>query len=262
MTTAIEHSIQKSALLLANLALHFTQVLRGYKLPRRRRLYMKYLLYFLVYGKRQVEAICVLVGQLTYPIYAEQAGQLLRVLTELTIKLAWMMNCEDEEAREYRAWQLEKASVKVERLPDDEEGLALEMLGVRRYEEESGRVIKGIPTVKQMADSLDAADEYQFYRWESSRIHLSSSSLSSVLSFQSEQDSQHKIIADVPDHPSIRARVLWLTLVLMDRIGKETLPRLDIDTSTWNTAIQEAYTEIIESLSSLMELPPDGRSSE
>lgn len=247
-----EKAIQRSACLIAELAQQLTMML-GKVRSIDPLFHVKYLLCFLVYAKRQVEAICILVGLESHPIYAEQAGQLLRVLMELSIKLAWMMHPYENSQRDYRAWQIEKASTKAERLPPDKEEKILEETGVIRYEESIGSSIKGLPNLRQMADAV-GPDDYQFYRWESSRIHLSTRTLDSVIGSIDEQYGNYNIQADPPDDLATRALVLCQTLRLIDRIAKDTLPWLGLDTTKWTDDIREAYSEVDGSLRPLIEL--------
>ena len=248
--SSTEGRIHRSAYLLAELAQQLTLMLKEFKAADPP-FYVQYLLYFLVYAKRQIEAICVLMSLETHPIYAEQAGQLLRVLIELSIKLAWMMNPGDSQQRDYRAWQFEKDSIVKERLSDAQERELLELAGVTRYEEQESS-LKGLPNLRQMADEVDP-DYYDSYRQESSKIHLSTRTLNRVIGPTYHHNGHYNIQVDSPDDPATRALVLLLTLILIDRISKNTLPWLDLDTAGWTEAITSTHNKIDKLLRPLLE---------
>lgn len=244
-------SVHRSAYLLAELARHLTLMLEEFRAVNPP-FHVQYLLYFLVYTKRQVEAICVLIGLETHPIYAEQAGQLLRVLIELSIKLAWMMNSEDSQQRDYRAWQFEKDSIKKEKLSDTQKRELLEIAGVTRYEQQIRTSLKGLPDLRQMADQVDP-DYYDFYRQESSKIHLSTRTLKGAIGPTYHHNGHYNIQVDSPDDPSTCALVLLLTLILIDRVSKNTLPWLDLDTTGWTEAITSTRNEVDRLLRPILE---------
>ena len=240
--SSAERPVRRSAYLLAELAQQLTLMLKDFKADNPP-FYFKYLLYFLIYAKRQIEAICILLAHESHPIYAEQAGQLVRVLIELTIKLAWMVNPDEASQRDYRALQMEKDSVKKEQLSDAQKDEIYKRSGILRYECQTKRSITRPPKVYQMATEIDS-DIYILYRWESSRVHLSLLTLSNTIEFTQEQDGSYKVYADAPDHESVSATILFQTLILLDQVAKTTLPQLDLNTTAWTASIRNVQQEI------------------
>ena len=173
--------IQRSARLLNDLVSVLKPLLDGFQ-TEPRGLHIGHLSRFLVYTIRQVRAICVLVGDPSQR-YAEQAGQLLRGLYEIYGKAAWMMNPDDEQQCTRRAWRLEKAGVKKEPLSDigkQELKELFEKRGITKYEEGSSP-LKGLPTLKDMFSEIGHPDFYQCFRYESSAIHMSVTTLGTTV---------------------------------------------------------------------------------
>ena len=239
--------IQRSVILLNDLVSALKPLLDGFQ-TERCSLHIGYLSRFFVYTIRQVRAICILVGDPSQK-YAEQAGQLLRGLYEIYAKAAWMMNPDDEQQRTRRAWRLQKAGVKQERLSDNQNQEWFEKLGINKYEEDSSP-LKGLPSLKCMFSEIGCPDLYEFFRYESSAIHVSVLTLSTTV--HSLDLADRTVTLDGPDLPSSSARRLLATLDVLCRTARVRINGLGLDSQAWDKVEAAKTREIVSLLSPLL----------
>lgn len=242
--------IRRSAELLYDLTRKLLESLEGYQ-PEIRRLHTKYLLCYLLYTIRQVQAICLLVGNNKSPYYSEQAGQLVRVLYEIYAKSGWMIYPDTDNERNRRAWRLEKTGVGKEPLSDREKQELYMLLGIAEYETQTCQ-LKELPTIKSMLDEIGQDDiSYSIYSHESSAVHASVKSIGKAINYD-EEDGRIRSNAD-----SIESRALRLTatLVIFNKIVEVITPGLGIQCKRWEDTKTIVWNEITEMLNPFINQP-------
>ena len=236
--------IQRSVILLNDLVSALKPLLDGFQ-TERCGLHIGYLSRFLVYTIRQVRAICILVGDPSQK-YAEQAGQLLRGLYEIYCKAAWMMNPDDEQLCDRRAWCLEKTGIKKEPISDNKKQDLFETRGISEYETTSSP-LKGLPTLKDMFSEIGRPDLYQIFQYESSAIHMSVTTLDTTVHSVDLVDST--VTLDGPDPPSSRAKRLLATRDVLCLTARVFIDGLGLDSQAWNKVEVAKTEEIVRLLS-------------
>ncbi len=240
--------IQRSAEVLVKLTEEFQELCSDFE-TESHGLHTKYLGLFLVYTIRQVQAICILINN-PAPFYAEQAGQFLRGLCEIYAKADWMMKPDTESDRDRRAWHLEKASIKKELLSESQQKNLCTLLGIDAYEDELSN-LTDLPSTKKMLLEIGSSDIYDFFRWESSAIHMSLITLATTV-HQLDVETGRVTIGG-PDHPVNRGKRLLLALDVFRRIARVVITGLGLNLQTWEEIQAATVTEIIEILSPLLE---------
>ncbi len=209
--------------------------------------HIKYLGLLLVHTIRQVQAICILIDN-PAPVYAEQAGQLLRGLCEIYAKAAWMMHPETESERDYRALCLEKSSIVKEHLSEDQQREVIVLVGIDKYEEEVSELSKP-PSTKDMLSEIGASDVYDFFRWESSAVHMSLTTLATTV-HGFDTKTGHVMLGG-PNHPVHRAMRLWLALDILRRIADVVITGSCRKSHDWENIRSTITAEIVGLLSPL-----------
>ena len=239
--------IERSARILNDLVSELKALMDDYQ-TERHGLHIGYLSLFFIYTIRQVRAICILVGDESAPYYAEQAGQLLRCLCEIHAKAAWMMKPDNEQEQTRRARCLQKASVKRERLSDHKEQELLESLGITAYEKEYFP-LKNPPQIRQMLE-IESPDLYKIYQYESSAIHMSSTTL--LTTVHSVDPKDRNITLDGPNPLSSPARRLCATLDVLYHTSRVFISGLGLDLRAWEDVEAVRWREIVSLLSPLL----------
>lgn len=211
----------------------------------------QYLARLAVHIVRQVEAICLLVA---FPYFSEQAGQLVRGLTEATRIALWLDEPIDQDERLRRAVTFFKDGVtqmkdKVDYYEshsdapyrEDQTTLLAERLRqVEELEKELGESFGRLPSASKMLKDLDRKDLYSLFRWESDPSHASAIALGQTVAF--ETDSHHHLGGR--NKPWDRVRRLGATLLLVQYAGRAIFSGLGFDTDEWDTSAREAEAEI------------------
>ncbi len=219
--------IQISAELISNLASELKRLLKA-RIPSHG-LHFGFMSLFTLHTIRQVKAICLLVGFEKEQYYAEQAGQLVRNLCELYAKLAWMIKPNNDEDRDYRAWQLEKSTIDKEPISDDKKHDLYKKLGIVEYES-NRRPIEKLPHIRYMFREIESPEGIEeVYKRESSTIHLSRITLMTNIYYTDPETLE--ITVNPPNTLHSRALRLYETLILLDHIAIELITgfQLDID---------------------------------
>ena len=250
--------IRQSAQLLYDLTVKLLESLEGYQ-PEIRGLHTKYLILYLLYTIRQVQAICLLVGNNKLPYYSEQAGQLVRVLYEIFAKSSWMVFPDKDNECNRRAWRLEKASVYKETKSEKEKQEICKLLGITEYEHQTC-TLKQPPTIKDMLKEIGQHDinldqqhdiNYSIYSHESSAVHASFRSMIKAINY----DTENRYIKINADSVNSRALRLTTTLVIFNHILEVIIPSLGIQCEKWENIRTTVWHEIIEMLNPLINQP-------
>lgn len=167
---------------------------------------------------RQVHGIAILVG---WPYYAEQAGQLVRGLAEVTRVTLWLDVPDDDEERLERAVIFWKDGVRQTRDKyEHQESIGREILArewelldkqdklIAAQEASLGRTVGGLPSAKAMWKGLGREDLYGLFRWD----------------------------LGGPNQPKDRARRLGAALGFLQLSGAVIVAGLDRDAEAWNKA--------------------------
>lgn len=212
----------------------------------------------LVVVVRQVHSIALLVG---LPYYAEQAGQLVRGLAELTRIVLWLDEPDDADERLVRALTFWKDGVRQTRskyeyqerigreiLESEWEALEKQEALVADQESGLGRKVGGLPDARAMWEELGREDLYGLFRWESDPAHGSAVTLGTVVHASSET---HFDLGG-PNLPRDRARRLGAALALLQLAGTVIVEGLGQDVESWRTASSHAEAEMSDLLMSLL----------
>ena len=185
----------------------------------------------LVYLVRQVHCVAFLAG---WPFYAEQAGQLVRGLTEVARIVLWLVATDDPLERQRRVlafWSdglvqtrskyeyQASAGVEIDEAAwsqlDSQEALLAEQVS------EMDGELGGLPNAIEMWEGLGRKDLYGLFRWESDPAHGSAVTLGTVVS---DPTDDHVALGG-PNRPVDRARRLGAALLLLQLTGSAIIDR-------------------------------------
>lgn len=213
-----------------------------------------------VFVVRQVHGIAILLG---WMFYAEQAGQLIRGLAELTRIVLWLDVPDDPVERRERALTFWNDGIRQTRSKYDYQQqngrtiLAREWKLIEQQEQliaeqeaEYGVTAGSLPDARAMWESLGRPDLYGLFRWESDPAHGSAVSLGTV------------VASNTPDHfdlggpnmPKDRARRLGAALILLQLSGETIVRVLNRDLDAWKAASQAAGAEMTALLSPILNI--------
>ncbi|HLF43044.1 MAG TPA: hypothetical protein VJA46_05890 [Acidimicrobiia bacterium] len=211
-----------------------------------------------VFVVRQVYGVALLVA---LPFYAEQAGQLVRGLAELTRIILWLDAPDDAERQFEQAVIFWKDGIQQTRskyeyqgstgrqvLPHEWEQLANQEKLIADQEAKLGRKVGGLPNAKKMWEDLGREDLHGLFRWESDPAHGSAVTLGTVVRSNTEE---HFDLGG-PNQPKDRARRLGAALALLQLSGDVIVERLGRNIESWQAASSETEAQIADLLSPLM----------
>ena len=245
--TDTDDLIQRSAQLLSDLTVKLLESLEGYQ-PEIRGLHTKYLIYYLLYTIRQVQAICLLIRNNRLPYFSEQTGQLVRVLYEIYAKSSWMIYPDNDCERNNRAWRLEKAGVYKEPISDKRRQEICKLLGVTEYENQT-YPLKQPPDIKGMLKEIDQHDiNYNIYSHESSAVHASSRSMMKAINYDVENE-RIRIKADSIESQALR---LLATLTIFNKIVEVIIPGLGVQCKRWEDTRTIVWNKMTEMLNPII----------
>lgn len=207
---------------------------------------------------RQVHGISFLVA---LPFYAEQAGQLVRGLAELTRITLWLDVPDTAEERLERAVMFWKDGIQQTRNKYEyQESIGRKMLSaewdqldyqdklITEQEEVLRKTVTGLPSAKAMWKELGREDLYGLFRWESDPAHGSAVTLGTVV--RNSTDTHFDLGG--PNQPRDRARRLGAALALLQLAGGVIIERLDRGVQAWRTASCDTEAAMTELLSPLL----------
>ena len=222
--------------------------------------YSLFLSQFSIYTIRQVKAICILVGNEVEPYYSEQAGQLLRGLCETWARSVWMMKPDNEKERMDRARSIHKDSTvqlrntvdyKAEYLPPVIKPLQ-DLLAAREERiveyEGANRLVKGLPSTRQICEELGRPDMYLIFRYESAPTHVSVETLGTTTSYTAASEP----VLGSPNPRDRRAQIILTTLDIFEDTARIMIGGLDLDVERWENRRESVNREIYERLLPLL----------
>lgn len=249
-------SLRASAARLTDLASQLYAMLSGLHREKVGPDYELLLAQFCVHTVRQVKAICILVGNDEEPFYSEQAGQLIRGLSETWSRVAWMMQPDNRDNRMDRARRIYKDSTthlrKTIDYQSDHVPPATMELGehvtnrerrILEYERQSGP-IKGLPKARQIFEALARPDRYIIFRHESSPVHVSIESLGATTSYLDNHDP----ILGSPNRTERRAQIILRALDLLIDTAQIIIAGLGLDLKQWQDTVEPVQNELYEGL--------------
>ena len=204
---------------------------------------------------RQVHSIAFLVG---WPYYAEQAGQLVRGLAELTRLVLWLNAPDDVEERSARAVMFWKDGIRQTRSKYEyQESIGQAVLSgewkqldsqdnlIAEQEDKLGREVGELPNARTMWEDLGRGNLYGLFRWESDPSLFSAVTLVIVVR---SRTGDHFDLGG-PNAPKDRARRLGAALLLLQLSGDVIAEGLGRDVEAWEATSNETGTEMERLLS-------------
>ena len=102
-----------------------------------------------------------------------------------------------------------------------------------------------------MLSGVEASDIYEYFRWESSAIHMSLLALATNV-HQLDADAG-RVTVGGPNHPVDRGKRLFLALDMLGRISRVIIMGMRLDLEAWEAVYAVTFMELMELLSPLVE---------